>query len=196
MFVIGADGLRRFLEMDPRSAMVGLGLKDSWIDEKLQEGSELKLLLLQRTAAQLATWDSVFRLYRQHLIEPIPSKVLGQEERLQLTPFEEVQRMAQKEFLRESSFQEVKSSARGRSHDPRYITDGHLLGDICKGTLAEVRGWLYNRMNLNELYDGSGWAKHEHTGELAVKEYIMPNKRVNEFEVFLFVDLNVKPRKQ
>ena len=194
VFVIGNDGIQRFLEMDARSAMTGLGFEHWWIDEKLEEGKRFTLILFPARNAQPATWDGVFNLVSQNFNEPIPSKVLAQADNLRSMSFWDIELQAQKELLNGETYAAVeRTSTCGWSEDARYIDDVRLAAPKCSGTIAEVRAWLYNRLCLSELYDGSGWTKDEHTGELVVREYLVRNRLLEEFEIFISIPLRVRP---
>merc|ERR1711924_107916 len=106
----------------------------------------------------------------------IPSKVSAQADKLRVTSFWDIERLAKEEFLEGSTYADVeKTAVCGCSNDPRYIDDARLTQR--SGSLAEVRAWLYNRMCLSDLYDGSGWTRDEHTKELVVREYLVRNRQ-------------------
>ncbi len=54
-----------------------------------------------------------------------------------------------------------------------------------------MRGWLYHKLGLNDLFDGGGSTKLS-DGSCGVLEYLIRNRHVTEFGgAFVFVDLEV-----
>ena len=85
------------------------------------------------------------------------------------------------------------TAACGRAKGPRYIDDARLARSECRGTLAEVRGWLFKRLCMRELDDGSGCTKDEHTGELVVRECLVRNRPLTDFEPSVSMHVEVRP---
>ena len=58
-------------------------------------------------------------------------------------------------------------------------------------TNNQVRGWLYHKVGLNDLFDGGGLTKLA-DGSSGIPEYLFVNRRVEEFgDGFAWVDLDV-----
>jgi hypothetical protein len=54
-----------------------------------------------------------------------------------------------------------------------------------------VRGWLYHKVGLNDLFDGGGFTKMA-DGSIGIPEYLTVNMRIKDFgDAFAWVDLNV-----
>jgi hypothetical protein len=60
----------------------------------------------------------------------------------------------------------------------------------CEGTLEECRGFLYNRLDLAPLFDGSGYTK-DFSGQLHVREYLQLNVPVRDLPGFRYLDLAI-----
>ena len=74
--------------------------------------------------------------------------------------------------------------------DPRFIDTDRLASATCAGSVEEVRGWLYFVLGLSDLFSGSGWTQRA-DGSRGVKEYLMPNRPVEAFDAFSWVELRV-----
>ena len=54
-----------------------------------------------------------------------------------------------------------------------------------------MRGWLYHKLGLNDLFDGGGLTKLA-DGSSGIPEYLFVNRRVAEFgDEFAWVELDV-----
>jgi hypothetical protein len=59
-------------------------------------------------------------------------------------------------------------------------------------TNKQVRGWLYHKVGLNDLFDGRGFTKLA-DGSSGVPECLIVNRRIEEFgDAFAWVDLNLE----
>jgi hypothetical protein len=74
------------------------------------------------------------------------------------------------------------------SDDSRFMSEERFAKS--SGSLPETRGFLYNCLGLNPLFDGDGYTKME-DGSRGVLEFLMPNVRVADIPHHRYVDIPV-----
>lgn len=194
-WVVGDDGIRMLLGGQRHGSagafvlerLRSLGFNDFWVRKKLADGERFRLALFPRASAFAATWDGIMSLVREHYPQRLADKVTQHETSLRSERFEAIQ--AQAGFLRGASYFEInEAAAHGVSDDTRYIDTARLGSDDVEGTLGEVRGWLYFVLGCSDLFDGEGWTR-DASGRRVVREYLMPNRFVDDFDAFEWVDL-------
>jgi hypothetical protein len=79
-------------------------------------------------------------------------------------------------------------SINGYSTNSRFMSEERFLE--CKGTLEESRGFLYNRLGLSCLFDGSGFTK-DSNGQLCAREYLQPDVPVWDLPGFRYLNLPI-----
>lgn len=57
--------------------------------------------------------------------------------------------------------------------------------------LTALRALLYHTLHLRELFAGDGFT-YDENGKRGVKEYLMPNKTINDIAGHVLHDLDVK----
>jgi hypothetical protein len=60
----------------------------------------------------------------------------------------------------------------------------------CEGALEDSGGFLYNRLGLSRLFDGSGFTK-DLNRQLYAREYLQPNMSVRDLPGFRYSDLDI-----
>ncbi len=78
----------------------------------------------------------------------------------------------------------------GHSDDRRYMSEERFSSAAVAGTLAEARGFLYQCLSLNPLFDGEGYTKRE-DGERGIKEYLVVNQEVGKMALHRYIDMPV-----
>ena len=196
-FAMAGDGLAVFLN-EPRliDAMRTLGWEDRWIRRKLEDGKVFKLGVFPlRGSATPATWDGVIEMIGMAFPESVADKVRRHAAALRSTAFETIEAEARKPggFLGPDStyfdVNETKTSP-GKSDDPRFMSEARFAEAGVAGTLYEARGFLYQCLSLNPLFDGNGYTKTE-SGERGIKEYLVVNQRVAEMRLHRYIDMPV-----
>ena len=198
-FTMGGDGLRVFLTKPLIDAMRELGWQDAWIRAKLERGDTFKLGIFPLSASERATWDGVARVVERSFPAAVASKVAPHLAALKSRSFEDIEGEARRSggecscggsgsgsgsccdppFLGTDGadyFAVKEASKGGASPDPRYMSEDRMAA--ARGTLPQVRGFLYNCLGLNPLFDGEGWTKTE-DGKRGIKEYLVKNVRVD-----------------
>ena len=189
-WVMGGDGLILFLKQSNIHAIRSIGFEDRWIRKKLEDGEHLRLGIFYRSDQCVpATWDGILSLVDKHYPKSISSKILQYENALKTMSFDEIEDRARLSYLQGASYFDFDElSINGYSTDPRFMSEERFVA--CEGTLEESRGFLYNRLGLSRLFDGSGFSKHS-GGQLCVREYLQPNVPVRNLPGFRYLDLTV-----
>ncbi|CAF0725614.1 unnamed protein product [Didymodactylos carnosus] len=189
-WVMGDDGLMLFLTQSNLQALHSLGYEDKWIRRKLKDGECFRLCLFPRSDECVpGTWDNVFSLVDKHYPTTISKKLQRHADALKQMSFDDIETRARLSYLAGISYTDVRALAVDRvSTDPRYMSEERYAE--CEGTLEQSRGFLYHRLGLLRLYDGSGFTKDMH-GRLIVREYLQPNMLVEDIVGFRYIDLPI-----
>ncbi len=187
---MGGDGLMLFLTQSNVQALRSIGCEDYWIRRKLENGDHFRLgIFYGSEQCVLATWDGVLSLLDSHYSNNISSKIQRHTDALKKMSFDEIEARARLSYLAGASYFDVDEVAvNGYSTDPRFMSEERF--SECEGTLEESRGFLYDRLGLSRLFDGSGFTKDMH-GQLFVREYLQPNVPVRDIPGFRYLDLPI-----
>jgi len=168
-WILGDYDLQNLIGKNDNQIGDYVGLLPVWIQTHLNNGYTFKLLVFKTLNCYQATWDNVFKLVEEYYPEVWP-KVSVWIEKVKTTPWEEVEKMANFNFL-EVSF-------KGRMDD-NYIILKRLQER--EGTFINVRSFLYFEIGLKELFKGDGFAYSE-TGIRGGAEYLTANCPVKELQ--------------
>ncbi|CAF3800376.1 unnamed protein product [Rotaria sp. Silwood1] len=189
-WVMGDDGLSLFLVQSNLEALRSIGCEDKWIRRKLENGEYFQLGIFYRSPeCLLATWDGVLSLIDIYYPKSISAKIRRHEKALKQMSFDEIEARARLSYLHGATYFDINELAvNGNSADPRFMSEERFLE--CEGTLEESRGFLYNRLGLAKLFDGSGFTKNS-SGQLGVREYLQPNIPVRDIPGFRYLNLPI-----
>jgi hypothetical protein len=192
-WVMGADGLQLFLQSPNHlEALYKIGFERDWIARKLEDHNVFMLGVFpvsDKLQPVPATWDGVFDLVRRAYPDSVSRKVLQHADKLRTVPFEEIERQAMESYLKGATYLTVNETAvNGISRDPRFMDEARFAA--CEGTLAQARGFLYNKMGLSKFFDGQGFTKNAE-GRHFVREYIIPNQKTTAIPHFHYLPLRV-----
>jgi hypothetical protein len=189
-WVIGDDGLTLFLTQSNLQAVRSIGYEDRSIRKKLEDGLHFRLGIFYKSDKCVpATWDGVLSLVDAHYPNSISSKIRRHVDALKKMSFDEIEARARLSYLAGASYFDVHQlAAVGNSTDPRFMSEERF--SECEGTLEESRGFLYHRLGLSNLFDGSGFTK-DSNGVLFVREYLQPNVLVRDIAEFRYLDLPI-----
>jgi hypothetical protein len=189
-WVMSGDGLNLFLKQSNIQALRSIGFEDRWIRKKLEDGDFFRLGVFYRSdKSVLATWDRVLSLIDNYYPKPIAVKIWRHAEALKRMTFDEIEGRARLSYLHGGSYFDIDELAvSGYSDDSRFMSEERFL--VCEGTLEESRGFLYNRLGLSRLFDGSGFTKHS-SGQLFAQEYLQPNVPIRDLPSFRYLDLAI-----
>ena len=189
-WIMGGDGLALFLKRSNLEALRSIGFDDQWIRKKLEDQEYFRLGVFPRFDTCVpGTWDGILSLVESHYPKTISSKIQRQVEGLKTLTFDEIEARARLSYLAGASYFDVHEMAiNGHSNDPRFMSEERFMQ--CEGTLEESRGFLYTRLGLSRLFDGSGFTK-DMAGRLFVREYLRPNMSVRDIPGFRYFDLPI-----
>jgi hypothetical protein len=189
-WVMGGDGLNLFLKQSNIQALRSIGLEDRWIRKRLELGRFFRLAVFYRSdQCVLATWDGMLSLIDKHYPKSISTKLYQHADAFKSMSFDEIEARARSSYLQGASYFDVNElPVHGFANDPRLMTEERFMA--CEGTLEESRGFLYTRLNLNGLFDGSGFTK-DSTGKIHVREYLQLNLPVRDLPGFRYLDISI-----
>jgi hypothetical protein len=189
-WVMGADGLILFLKKSNIQALRSIGCEDRWIRKKLEDGEYFRLGVFYRLDKCVpATWDGILSLIDKCYSKSISTKIYQHADTLKRMSFDEIEARARLSYLQGASYFDIDElSINGYSTDPRFMSEERF--EECEGTLEESRGFLYNRLGLSCLFDGSGFTK-DSKGKLCAREYLQPNVPVRDLPGFRYLNLPI-----
>jgi hypothetical protein len=189
-WVMGGDGLNLFLKQSNVRALRSIGCEDRWIRKRLELGRRFRLGVFYRSDQCIpATWDGILSLIEKYYSKSISTKICQHADAFKSMSFDEIEARARLSYLQGVSYFDVSELlVNGFANDPRFMTEERFMA--CEGTLEESRGFLYNRIALTGLYDGSGFTK-DSTGQLHVREYLQLNLPVRDLPGFRYLDISI-----
>lgn len=179
-WIFGADALECFARQSPLEILRTLGYSDGWIQRKVEDGCIFKMVVFPMTSAHCvrATWESVFLLARAgdptceqdfckwapQLKAAYPS-ITGGEDATELG----LEALAHRNYSR-STYQPNPTDAEG---------------------FRRAKDLLVQRMGVNDQFTGDGYTMNINGGKArrGVREYLMPNVKINDIPGALFLDL-------
>ncbi|HLD99297.1 MAG: hypothetical protein A2428_16965 [Bdellovibrionales bacterium RIFOXYC1_FULL_54_43] len=178
IFLMGSDGLEGLVGMNNDQIFTKIGYTSDYIKRLKNEGYKFKLVVFksQGDDGKLATWNNVGQLVAK-LYPGVASKIKTAMPRLKNTSFSRIEQQAPSKF---SAVDKV-----GKSH-PDYVDEVRL--EKSEGKLWEVRGFLFYKARLMDLYAGDGFTR-DVKGNKGLKEYIVSNKPVKELPSAALTDL-------
>lgn len=168
VMVMGYDELRKIAGKTGRQALVEIGYTASYIDRKVSEGNQFKLVIFSdnMNAFRLANWDGVIEAVSK--VYPDVKEYLYRSQRfLERVSFLELEKMA--------GFKFSEVDAVGSSNKKFMTLERFLRSD---GGLVDTRAFLYFTIHLREFFSGDGYTYNER-GERCLKEYIGRNVLVS-----------------
>lgn len=178
VFLLGGDGLVSLVGATTDEILAKVGYTREYIARLAHDGYRFKLVVFESTpgAEQLATWDHVVDLVAR-TYPGIGRRIEAALPHLQRTSFAEIERQAPTRF---SDVDKV-----GRDHAD-YVDEQRLRAS--DGPLWRVRGFLYYRVRVMELFAGDGVTRTA-DGTRGLKEYIGRNMPIRELPGARLVDL-------
>ncbi|HDZ17684.1 hypothetical protein LCGC14_0910790 [marine sediment metagenome] len=160
VMLMGADGLEKLLGKSGYEALITIGYMLDYIEYKVKNGFQFKLVIFHEgEIAKLATWDDVALMVSQ-IYPKAKSKIYHQLEKVKLTKFSEIERVANRKF---NIIDKIGPE------DKDFITYERLNNS--EGTLIDVRAFFYHTVHLRELFSGDGFT-YDANGERGLREYI------------------------
>ena len=187
-WVFGPDALHTFLGLTPRGMCLTLGMPAAWIDAKLALGAEFKLALfpLASVDAAPATWDGVEALLRSQYEEVWP-KVEAHWPAVRATPLAAIEAAAGYDMGKVNLA--GRDAVTGQSPDAHYVSLRTLM-EPGRGSLIDVRQFLWDEIGLARLYAGNGRTVRE-DGVEGPMEYLARNAALGAIDGCVVVPINV-----
>ena len=177
---MGSDGLEVLLGKTGYQALLSIGYMRDYIKYRIEKGYKFKLVIFKEdTKVKLATWDKMHELIAE-IYPDIENKVFIKLSELKNTPFSDIEQEAGWKF------NQVDKSG---ISNPKFMTYERFKDS--EGTLVDVRSFLYHTVHLRELFSGDGYTYNE-AGERGLKEYIAPNRKIEELEEYRIIDISIK----
>lgn len=179
-FLIGSDGLTMLKDKNGHEILVAIGYPLEYIEQIANQGNQFKLVLFsEHNGAQIATWHNLLHQAAEAYPD-IADDLLRHQKSLEVLPFEHYENAAGYQF------RDVEKV--GKS-DPRFMTYERYLNS--SRSLLDTRAFLFFTLRLNELYSGDGYT-YDYEGNRGLKEYIVPNQALEDFEDYLLLDIIVE----
>ena len=187
-WVFGSDAIKLFLGQTPRAMCLALGMPAAWVDAKLGMGTEFTLALfpLASVDAAPATWDGVEGLLRRRYAEVWP-KVEAHWAAVRATPLAAIEAAAGYDMGKVNLA--GRDAMTGQSPDARYVSLRKLM-EPGRGSLIDVRQFLWDEIGLSRLYSGSGRTANE-GGVEGPMEYIACNAALDAIDGSVVVPIDV-----
>ncbi len=180
VMLMGADGLEKLLGKSGYEALITIGYMLDYIEYKVKNGFQFKLVIFHEgEKAKLATWDDVALMVSQ-IYPKAKSKIYHQLEKVKLTKFSEIERVANRKF---NIIDKIGPE------DKDFITYERLNNS--EGTLIDVRAFFYHTVHLRELFSGDGFT-YDANGERGLREYVAPNCKLEELGEYNLIDMTIK----
>lgn len=180
VLLMGRDGLELILGKTGFEALQTIGYESGYIVRKVRdERNQFKLVVFEEGGdALLATWENTVKVVSR-VYPNLKRKLRKNIGQLKTVPFGEIERMSG------FNFGEVDKNG---PDDPRYMTAERF--ERSKGTLANVRAFLYYTVHLRELYSGDGFT-YDNDGNRGLMEFIVPNQPIAGLSGCMMIDLDI-----
>lgn len=163
-------GLDKLAGLEGEDLLRAVGYPEETIRELVEKGTTFKLFTFEDNGQMIrADWDGLLAMLKRDYPPAVWQKVEAQLPRLKLMSFAEI------EASTGANFKGLK--ALGKT-DPRYINADRLAQS--DGSLWQVRAFLYNELNLNELFAGDGFTRLP-DGTIGVAEYFDKKRSLVEY---------------
>lgn len=180
IMLIGSDGLEYLLVKNGYESLIHIGYTKDYIKYKIDQGNKFKLVVFkENNSILLATWDNVAKLCSK-IYPNVSDKIYAVLDQLKTIPFQRIQMLA------DYDFEEIK---RNGLHDPNFMN--YELFRKSEGTLINVRAFLYHTLHFRMLFSGDGYT-YDEDGNRGLREYIAPNKRLNELGEYRLIDIKIE----
>lgn len=170
--------LQPLLGKNPAEALRHIGFGQSWMEQRLLDGTTHKLVLFPSLVGTIATWDGVFEMTRKAygdelsaLLEPFNEEVK------QLTYEKSDPRVARNIMLSDLPVKE-------KYEHPEFLTAERFL-EIEQPTVWDARRFYHHQIGCNHLFQGTGRSM---SGEA---ECLVLNQRIEDIPGHYVVELMI-----
>lgn len=167
VYLTDSEGLESLIGKRGYDQLVTIGHHPDHIVSQVSQGKSYKLVVFPEAEALVADWDGMLELTSKVYPETAPyCKKYALE--LKSWPFERY------EALAGYRFKDVDDPA-----NPKFMSF-EKWQQSSKG-LIHLRALLYHAIHVRELYRGDGYT-YDENGTRGVKEYLLPNLKIEEIE--------------
>ena len=188
IFMVDSDGLQDLLGKIGWEMFTHVGYPPDYLEDLVKGNTIFKAVVMPDNGpAKLATWEN--------LLKAVESAYPG------FTVTDNVS-----SYLTEKTFEEINHEAELAlgakiTDKSRHKIEFDKLMQNSTNPIF-VRAFLYDIINVNELYAGDGWTREAVGGRQIAREYVMANCHINEIPDAELIDIEVeipqktKPKKQ
>lgn len=178
-WIFGSDALECFVRRSPLEILRTLGYHDGWILQKVEDGCVFKMVIFPMPSEHCvrATWESVFRLARME--DPTCAQ--------DFCRWAPQLKAAYPSIARDGLHGLVhKALARGI-----HSRNAYQPNPTDAEGFRRAKDLLVQRMGVNEYFTGDGYTMNMNDGkaERGVREYLMPNLKIEDIPGALILDL-------
>lgn len=185
VLLIDSKTLSRLSGLTGYAMLKTVGYTDTDIaTEVVTNGNHFKLVLFPEGGDAVdATWDNMLDLVARQY--PRVASLINQH-RAELKKSPSQVPFSWYENQRGYKWADVRKA--GKS-DPRFMTEEKLL--VSKGTVVDLREFLYHVIHLRELFQGDGWLLNDKTGRKEDREIAVLNRPLAELGEHELIDISV-----
>lgn len=177
------SGLEALEGLDGADLLREIGYPEDYIAALIAKGTMFRLVTIEDNGSIIrADWDGVLTMLKRDYPESVWRKVEANLPKLKAMSFAEI------EAASGVKFSELRALGK---ENPYYMTGERLART--NGSLAEVRAFLFNELNLNELFAGDGFTRLE-DGSIGVAEFFDRRRPISEYNGVEQRELNMEPK--
>lgn len=194
-WVFGPDALPDFLGLSAWEICIKLGFGEDWINDKLSQNYVFKMSIFPSTsvAAVPATWNGL----QQRLMDVYDSvwlKISDKFQKLQAMTIQEIQAQSSYDMKAAHDAGRIQDGTTGESTSEYYMSI-QRLECIDNPTLVQVRQFLWDEVNCNNLYAGDGYTRDDN-GNKGYAEYLAKQMLFVDIDGSEILDLSVEAPKK
>ena len=181
VFIMGPDGLSLLPGMDRLSALDRIGLTPSYVQGRIAQGFNFRLLVFEGgDAAPLANWDNALNMI-SGLHPEFSADIDQHREALKATPFAVFQADVAEPL--------ENIELAGPVH-PDYMSIERYLALLPeeRANPAKLRRLLFHVEHLTTLFHGDGYTRTP-DGQVGLAEYLVPNGPIGSLPEAVVVDV-------
>jgi hypothetical protein len=184
ILLMAGDGLELLLGKAGNEILLSIGYEQEYIKYKVESGNKFKVVVFEEGGPiKPAIWDNVAEIVSE-IYPEYKERIYKHLKKLKTTPYAKFQ----KEFTKIAG-KNFRLVDREGSKNPFYMTAERFKNS--KGDLLDMRRFLYNCVHLSDLFSGDGYT-YDEQGKRGLREYIAPNKPLDELGKHILIDMPVE----
>jgi hypothetical protein len=179
-WVCSEELMSTILGMTPLEALLCIGKTMSWIESRLYDGTQHRLMVFPVEEGNIATWDNLFALVEEHFGSELFNK---------LAPFHDgikrIQGYTDVDYPNADLVMSVSDLAVHEKHEhPDFMSPDKYLS-LDNPTLSDARAFYYHSIGCNKLFRGDGYSPE------GMPELIVPNRRLTDISGAVQIPLDI-----